>query len=212
MLTLVAMADTHGYHAGYAVPPGDILIHAGDFCRRGSPDEVQSFCDFLAAQPHRHKIVVAGNHDRWFEDAPLAARALLPPGVIYLEDEAVTIEGIRFYGSPWQPEFHSWAFNLPRGPAIAEKWARIPEDTQVLITHGPPYGYGDQNDDSERVGCEDLLRRVRIVRPRLHIFGHIHEDPGQWREGATTFVNVTTNQCAIPCAVLRWPLELPGPR
>lgn len=204
MLTLVAMADTHGFHDDLIVPEGDILIHAGDLTRRGSLKELAEVNRFLAGLPHRHKLVVAGNHDWCFQERPAEARAVLTAAT-YLEDEAVIIEGVKFYGSPWQPWFYDWAFNLPRGPELARRWAQIPEDTDILITHGPPLGFGDRVNGGERVGCEDLLRRVRQIRPKLHLFGHIHEDGGLWTEGATTFANVTSDECQRAPQVLRFP-------
>jgi Icc-related predicted phosphoesterase len=174
MLTLVAMADTHTFHTGLFVPDGDVLIHAGDLCRVGSLDELAQVRGFLDGLPHRYKIVVAGNHDRAFEDQPAAARILFEK-FIYLQDQAYTVEGIKFYGSPWTPEFNDWAFNLPRGAALAEKWALIPEHVDVLITHGPPYGISDNAGTmAGREGCEDLLLRIQNIAPKLHIFGHIH--------------------------------------
>lgn len=205
MRTLVAMADTHGY-LPEAVPEGDVLILAGDLTRTGSLDEVAELNDYLAALPHRHKLVVAGNHDWCFQRQPREARALLTAAT-YLEDEAVVLEGVKFYGSPWQPWFYDWAFNLPRGPELAAVWARIPEDTDVLVTHGPPLGFGDRTRREQRVGCEDLLNRVRVVRPKLHLFGHIHEDPGVWREGGTAFANVTSDMGEREPQVLSWPPE-----
>ena len=195
MPTVVAMADTHGYQADLVVPDGDVLVHAGDLTTTGTLEELAEVDAFLASLPHRHKIVIAGNHDWCFQREPDEARRVLRSAV-YLQDEAVTIEGLRFYGSPWQPWFLDWAFNLQRGRQLADKWALIPERLDVLITHGPPKGYGDRTWRGERVGCADLLRRVRDVQPRWHLFGHIHEDPGAWEEGATRFVNVTTNECA----------------
>ncbi|WP_224361015.1 metallophosphatase domain-containing protein [Hyalangium versicolor] len=204
MLTLVAMADTHGYHDDLTVPEGDILIHAGDLTRGGSLEEMAEVNAFLARLPHRHKIVVAGNHDWCFQETPAEARAVLTAAT-YLEDEAVIIEGLKFYGSPWQPWFLDWAFNLPRGPELARRWAKIPQDTDILITHGPPLGFGDRV-AGERVGCEDLLTRVQQVRPKLHLFGHIHEDGGVWTEGPTTFANVTSDEGMRAVQVLRFPL------
>jgi Icc-related predicted phosphoesterase len=204
MLTLVAMADTHSYHGRLTVPEGDILIHAGDLTRRGSLEELAEVNRFLASLPHRHKLVVAGNHDWCFQEREAEARAVLTAAT-YLQDEAVVIEGVKFYGSPWQPWFLDWAFNLSRGPELALRWAQIPEDTDVLITHGPPLGFGDRVEEGERVGCEDLLRRVRQVRPKLHLYGHIHEDGGIWTEGGTTFANVTTDYCERGPQVLLYP-------
>jgi Icc-related predicted phosphoesterase len=98
---------------------------------------------------------------------------------------------VRFWGSPWQPEYLGWAFNLPRGEALAAKWALIPDGTDVLITHGPPRGIGDWLGQDGRGGCADLLTAVRRVRPLLHLFGHIHQDGGFWQADGVSFANVT---------------------
>lgn len=206
-MRLVLMADTHLFHEDLVVPEGDVLIHAGDLCRRGTLDELAVFAAMWAALPHAHKVVVPGNHDWFFARTPDAARAMLP-GSTVLIDEACTLDGLRVYGAPWQPEFGGWAFNLPRGEPLREKWALIPDDTQVLITHGPPYGYGDRTSHARRslpdgrTGCVDLLARVRAVAPALHAYGHIHEDGGTWIEGGTMFANVTTWECERACTVL----------
>ena len=203
-MRIIAISDTHGLHEALAIPEGDVLVHAGDVTSHGAVEELVAFNEFLGRLPHRYKLVIAGNHDWCFEQQPeLCARLLT--NAIYLQDAAITIEGVKFYGSPWQPWFMDWAFNLPRGPELARRWARIPEDTDILITHGPPLGFGDRVGGEERVGCEDLLRRVREVRPKLHLFGHIHEDGGLWAEGATTFVNVTSDYCMRAPQVLRYP-------
>jgi Icc-related predicted phosphoesterase len=107
----------------------------------------------------------------------------------YLLDEELELEGLKFYGSPYQPEFCNWAFNLPRGPQLARKWAKIPDDTDVLITHGPPGGILDRVAGGELVGCNDLRKRVKEINPKLHVFGHIHEAYGWHWEDKTIFVN-----------------------
>jgi hypothetical protein len=132
-------------------------------------------------------VVIAGNHDWPFADEPEAARALLGEGVLYLQDAGATVQGLRFWGSPWQPEFCNWAFNLPRGRALADKWALIPEGLDVLVTHGPPRGIGDVATFGGHTGCEDLLSRLRVARPRLH---------GAWTVDGTTFVNCATGGAA----------------
>lgn len=200
-MRLVCVADTHGAHAQLTVPDGDVLIHAGDLTERGTRQQVAEAARFLKALPHRHKIVVAGNHDFLFQQDPEAARALMN-GVTYLQDDEVTIDGVRIWGSPWQPWFHEWAFNLHRGPAIDAKWQLIPAGIDVLITHGPPAGYGDLCFDGRRAGCEDLVRHLDRVAPRVHLFGHIHEDRGQWKRGRTLIHNVTTSDCELPCTVI----------
>ncbi len=189
-MRIVAISDTHGLHDQLEVPAGDVLVHAGDSTGRGGLAEIRDFDAFLGRLPHRHKVVIAGNHDFGFERQPAAARALIRHAV-YLQDEAFTIDGVRFWGSPWQPWFYDWAFNLERGAEIRAKWDLIPEDTDVLITHGPPLGHGDRNTRGEEVGCADLLARIREVGPRYHVFGHIHEAYGTTVEGATTYVNAS---------------------
>jgi Icc-related predicted phosphoesterase len=204
LLRIVALADTHLRHEGLVVPDGDVLVHAGDLLQHGSLDELARAADFFRALPHPIKIIVAGNHEICLERHAAEARALLE-GFVYLEDEARTIEGVVFYGSPWQPKFRVWAFGATRGAELASKWAKVPERVDVLVTHGPPRGFGDRIQwagEERRVGCADLLARVREVEPRLHIFGHIHQDRGQWTDGATTFANVTTDEGASPATEL----------
>ena len=120
------------------------------------------------------------------------ARARITNGV-YLEDSAVELLGLKVYGSPWQPFYGGWAFNLHRGPDLAAMWAKIPDDITILVTHGPPEGILDRNNWGENVGCRDLLGRVMELRPRLHVFGHIHEAAGRLDTLYTTFVNAATN-------------------
>jgi 3',5'-cyclic AMP phosphodiesterase CpdA len=198
---VVAVADTHLFHDQLVVPDGDVFVHAGDLCRGGTLDELAAAAAWIEAQPHRHKIVVAGNHDWVFVHDPTRARALFPTAN-YLEDAGCELDGVRFWGSPWQPAFNDWAFNLPRGAALAAVWARIPAGLDVLVTHGPPAGFGDDVGIEGRTGCADLLARIRVVAPRLHLFGHIHQDGGLWRDGATVLANVTTWECERAATVI----------
>jgi Icc-related predicted phosphoesterase len=200
-MRIVALSDTHGYHADVAVPGGDLLIHAGDLTRTGDLDELADAARFLEALPHRHKIVIAGNHDFCLQNDPAAARRLLS-SMTYLEDEGVTVDGVRIWGSPWQPWFYDWAFNLQRGPPIRAKWELIPEDVDVLVTHGPPHGILDATGSGEHVGCEDLRRRIEIVRPKVHVFGHIHESRGVRTIGGVRFANVATNEGLEPATII----------
>lgn len=141
-MRIVAVADTHLFHAELVVPDGDVFVHAGDMCRGGDLDELEQTAEWIAGLPHRHKVIVAGNHDWAFVHERAPARSLFAT-MHYLEDSEITLDGMRFYGSPWQPEFHDWAFNLPRGEPLAAVWRRIPRGIDVLITHGPPAGIGD---------------------------------------------------------------------
>lgn len=187
-MRLVLISDTHRRHARLALPEGDLLIHAGDFCSGGRLAEIAEFDAWLGMQPHRHKVVIAGNHDLLFERDPAAARALLQHAT-YLEDGGVTLEGLCLWGSPWQPRFMNWAFNLDRGAPLRAKWAAIPDALDVLITHGPPHGVLDRTWDGRSVGCEELAPIVAQRRPRLHVFGHIHEAHGRVERDGTTYVN-----------------------
>jgi Icc-related predicted phosphoesterase len=205
-MRIVALADTHLHHGDLVVPDGDVLVHAGDMLQLGSLDELERAAAFFAAFPHRIKIVVAGNHEVCLQRRPAEARAMLErAGFLYLEDQAATVGGLVFYGSPWQPKFRIWAFGAERGAELAAKWAKIPDRVDVLVTHGPPHGFGDRvrwKDRERRVGCADLLARVREVRPKLHLFGHIHQDRGLWEDRATIFANVTTDDGREPATVL----------
>lgn len=193
-MRIVAVADTHLFHDQLAVPDGDVFIHAGDMCRHGNLAELRIAARWITGLPHRHKVIVAGNHDWAFVHEPARARALFGD-CHYLEDREVTLEGLRFYGSPWQPAFHDWAFNLPRGEPLTAVWRKIPHGLDVLVTHSPPEGVGDRSPVGGRAGCVDLRRRLVEVAPRLHLFGHIHQDGGAWRAGATLHANVTTWEC-----------------
>lgn len=189
-LRVVALSDTHGLHRAVAVPPGDVLIHAGDLTRHGDLGELPEINAWLGGLPHRHKIVIAGNHDWCFAHGADACAALLSHAS-YLQDAAITLDGWTFYGSPWTPQFFDWAFNLPRGEPLARKWAQIPVGTDVLITHGPPRRHGDYTMHSVRAGCADLLAAVTRIQPRYHVFGHIHEGAGITTNEVTTFINAS---------------------
>ena len=199
-MRIVCISDTH-LHQAFPIPVGDVLIHAGDGTSMGTQREVTHWLDWIAAQPHRKKIVVAGNHDYLFERDPELIALLMPDSIDYLQDSGTRFRGVKFWGSPWQPAFNDWAFNLSRGHELEEKWKLIPNDTDVLITHSPPFGIldrvltrpqgevGQTTDVDVPLGCEDLLFRVHALRPRVHVFGHIHDSYGTQILGRTIFVN-----------------------
>lgn len=201
-LRLVCLSDTHNRHDRLDVPDGDVLLHAGDFTGRGTEEEVAAFGAFLARLPHAEKVVVAGNHDFLFQRQPKRARELLGD-VTYLQDAGARVAGLSVWGSPWQPWFHDWAFNLPRGVALAERWALVPDEVDVLVTHGPPWGVLDTTAYGESAGCEELALARRRIRPRLHLFGHIHEAYGTQREGGILSVN------ACQCDLRYRPVQAP---
>ncbi len=204
-MRIVVIGDTHGFTT--AVPNGDLLIHCGDFTRNHferheiNLARLMDFNDWLGHRPHQHKIVIAGNHDRVLETHPEEAEPLLT-NAIYLKDSGVEIEGIKFWGSPWQPEFMNWAFNLPRdGMELKEKYDLIPADTKVLITHGPPHWILDGCPAIENrryvpgktfhAGCKQLLTAVKRVKPDVHLFGHIHDGYGQLIDGGVRHINAS---------------------
>jgi predicted phosphodiesterase len=202
----------------HELPKGDVLIHAGDISNRGGEVDVTNFIYwFQNIEGFDTKIFIAGNHDFCFErvNEPhhkgdydwlnhlMASENLSQSNVTYLQDDFITIESsefsrpIKFYGSPWQPWFYDWAFNLPRlGTELQAKWSFIPEDTDVLITHSPPNGYGDLVNNwrqpNTHVGCECLINRIGQINPIVNVFGHIHEGYGVYTNDKTTFVNAST--------------------
>lgn len=193
-LTCVAISDTHGMYNKLDLPDGDVLIHAGDITRHGKLSELVDFNDWLGEQPHQHKIIIAGNHDWCFERQKQDCLKILT-NAVYLEDESTTIAGHTFYGSPWQPRFQNWAFNLSRGKALQEKWALITDNIDVLITHGPAFGLLDTIHSGEHTGCENLLVKIEEIKPRVHICGHIHEGYGRIEHQGIEFINASvTNE------------------
>lgn len=194
MPRLICISDTHSkhYELDKDLPEGDIIIHAGDFSNRGHLNELSDFLGWFSNLNYKHKIFIAGNHDFIMEKAQGIAYEYQEKGVIYLRDEMVEVEGLKIYGTPWQPRFFDWAFNVDRGEAIAKKWASIPEGLDVLIVHGPPHGILDALDSGMRVGCEELYKRIWEVKPKLMVFGHIHSAYGMSGLDGVTFINASS--------------------
>lgn len=191
-MKLICISDTHSRHWDLSLPEGDVLIHAGDFTRQGRAEEIEDFNRWLETQSHPHKIVIAGNHDFLFEQEPERARELLSHAH-YLEDSGIEIQGIKFWGSPVSPRFFNWAFNRDRGDEIAQHWQQVPRDTQVLITHTPPFGCLDRVWFKRQVGCEALRSALEDdLKPLALICGHIHEDSGHQQLGTTHVINSAT--------------------
>ena len=201
MKKITFISDTHTKHdkVNGFLPGGDILIHAGDLTGRGYLNEIDDFLKwFDKIDNYDTKIFIAGNHDFGFEDNPNQIKSLLTEykTVDYLQDDLLLVgkgdyeDMIKIWGTPWQPEFHNWAFNLPRGEKLKEKWDMIPTNTDILITHGPPHGKLDYVPYSNmNVGCEELIKRVNEIKPKINVFGHIHEGYGYVFDGNTHFIN-----------------------
>lgn len=195
-MRIVCISDTHGQHFGLDLPLGDTIIHAGDFSSHGNMIDSIKFLNWFNTLPFKNKILIAGNHDIWMERAnPSEIKAVIPSDVIYLNDSGIKIDGVNFWGSPVQPRFFNWAFNRDRGSQIKYHWDLIPNDTDILITHGPAYKILDQAprdySQTESVGCKDLLDAIKRTRPKLHICGHIHNSHGYESKDNTLFVNAS---------------------
>jgi Icc-related predicted phosphoesterase len=197
-MTILLLSDLHQkHHQIYKdLKPADTIIFAGDFMTDGYHiPEVFDFLDWYSTVGnYSNRILVVGNHDRVFENFPEKVKELLLkyPNITYLENSSVTIDGIKFYGSPYQPWFYNWAFNKQRGPEIAVEWAKIPNDVDVLITHGPPYGYGDKVEGrGKNLGCEELIKKIEEIKPCLNIFGHIHSGSKRSSNEHTVFINAS---------------------
>jgi predicted phosphohydrolase len=195
-MRIVLWSDSHGLHEQCVLPEGDMLIFAGDIGARGTLEELESFNAFLGRLPHPHKIVVAGNRDYFFERRPEESRNLLTHAE-YLQDTEITLGGMRIFGSPWQPPFMNTAFNVPRGESLREKWALLPDGIDILVTHTPPRGIGDRTESGLSVGCADLLDAVQRIRPRLHVFGHVHEAYGEYPRDGIRFCNASVMDAAM---------------
>lgn len=189
-MKILCFSDTHRCIDGLVIPKVDVVVCAGDFCNTGSLEDVSVFNRWFSRLPVTHKILVAGNHDICFERDPALARSCLDKNIIYLQDEGIEIGNIKFYGSPWQLPFMNWAFNLPED-GLRKNFERIPENVDVLITHSPPYGILDSVKGKNHLGSKSLLERVKKVKPRYHVFGHIHDSYGKNNDKATrtTFLN-----------------------
>jgi predicted phosphohydrolase len=180
-IRVVCISDTHGKQP--QIPEGDLLIHAGDLTVSGSQHEIQSALDWLCTLPHRHKVVIGGNHDTFLaSESPAASQLKWHHGsssLVYLQDSSIVLDfpgnrRLKIYGSPRTPQHGSGVFQYPRNTACVAWEGAVPVDIDVLITHGPPFAHQDLNG----LGCKGLLRELWRVRPRLHVFGHIHAGHG----------------------------------
>jgi Icc-related predicted phosphoesterase len=202
MKKIICISDTHSLHNlisseyfNIKDKKNSILIHAGDVSNRGRIEEIDDFCKWYDGLDFPHKIFCAGNHDWGFQLYPIQIKKILKkyPTIIYLQDDYVVIDGIKIYGTPWQPEFYNWAFNLKRGKELQEKWKYIDNDINILVSHSPPFGILDYVErDMIHVGCEDLKNRISELKSlKINIFGHIHQGYGQIEEAGVKFVNAS---------------------
>jgi Icc-related predicted phosphoesterase len=204
MTKIVCISDTHCQLSSVSVPDGDILVHAGDLTYRGTIQETSKELFELSKYraKFKHIVLVEGNHDWLGQRNPsIMDQMCKDNGIILLRDFGIELEGLKFYGSPWQPEFCNWAFNLSRGDELKEKWDLIPDDTEILITHSPPNNILDVVErlnkkngefDLEHVGCWDLHNRImQLKNLKLHVFGHLHLGYGRVKIENIEFVNAS---------------------
>lgn len=202
MLRIALISDTHNRHRQFKfnipLKTVDLILHAGDISMGGRVSEVKHFMKWYGELSIKSKILIAGNHDWLFEKEPTLAKEICKEhDVIYLNDSGIELCGLKIWGSPVQPWFYDWAFNRQRGDDIKKHWDLIPNDTDILITHSPPLKIMDgvpisrYNPDRgmENVGCFDLMEAVKRVKPKIHLFGHIHEGYGVVEQDGTMFVN-----------------------
>ena len=202
-IKIACISDTHNQHRNIEIPECDVLIHSGDFSYTGDFQSIWEINEWFGELKSSGKVgqivCVAGNHDWGFQKSPNLFRPLMT-NCIYLQDEPLDFMGYKWYGSPRTPFFCSWAFNEQRGEEIKKWWDRIPDSTQILITHGPPMGILDEVDSGvvsgvemgrEHHGCEELRKRVDQLKDlKLHCFGHLHDNNGIYKDpSGKLFVN-----------------------
>ena len=176
------ISDTHGNRMK-DLPEADVICHTGDYSARGDSYDLSQFVKwFSALSQYKARIFIAGNHDIFAQESPDVQESMIPENITYLRDSSVIIDGMKFYGTPWQPIFLNWAFNLPENE-LAEKWELIPLDTDILLTHCPPHNILDlspawRHRPAEHCGSKSLLNKVLDINPIAHAFGHIHEGYG----------------------------------
>ena len=176
------ISDTHGNRLK-DLPEADVICHTGDYSARGDQYDLSQFIKwFSALDQYKARIFIAGNHDIFAQESPDVQESMIPENITYLRDSSVIIDGMKFYGTPWQPIFLNWAFNLPENE-LAEKWELIPLDTDILLTHCPPHNILDlspawRHRPAEHCGSKSLLNKVLDINPIAHAFGHIHEGYG----------------------------------
>lgn len=190
-MRIVFISDTHDKHWHIEnIPKADILVHTGDITAGGDLLELESFNDWIGRLDFKHKIVIAGNHDFCFENNLEMSKKILT-NCTYLQDQWAKVGDIKFYGTPWQPRFNDWAFNLARnGDELKSKWDKIPDDTNILLTHCPPFAVLDRvRSTSIPAGCELLSKRIAEINIDVHAFGHVHEGYGVVKRNGILNIN-----------------------
>lgn len=190
-MKILHLSDTHGYHGWLDIPKGiDMIIHSGDEANSRDPySNEQESLNFLEWYSHikvKYKIFIAGNHSSAIEQRFITKKQIEKKGIIYLENESVEIEGIKIWGSPYTPMFNNWSFMRARDK-LNKIWQSIPEDTDIVVVHGPPKGVLDLSYNQANVlefcGCSALKKRIMNIQPKLCLFGHIHNNKDIFNAG-----------------------------
>jgi Icc-related predicted phosphoesterase len=201
-MKITFFSDTHSKHRDIEFGERDgLLIFAGDLMTSGYDEkEVYDFCSWYNdIDGYSKKIFIAGNHDRFFEKNrnDIVNRIEEFDSIHYLLDETIEVKNgdnkIKIYGSPFTPFFYNWAFNLHRGKPLEEKWSLIPDDTDILITHGPSFGVLDTTIYNRQIhlGCEELSMRIEKIKPKIHLCGHIHSGRGIVEKNGVLYINAS---------------------
>lgn len=190
MVRICFISDVHNKYKQVVLPPADIIVCSGDMTSVGKEHEIRNFNKWYSKlSQYNYKVFIAGNHDRLYEDSGYFARTLLPKNIIYLEDSGVELMGLKFYGTPVNSMFNNWAFNRTEAK-MAQHWKAIPDDTDILITHNPPYGIMDKGHDYDCIGSPSLYMEVmNRIKPMVSVFGHAHNGHGVKVLDNTVFIN-----------------------
>ena len=178
-MRIVIVSDTHCLHEQLGVLSGDVLIHCGDFCDGFHPNDsdVDAMDEWFGRQEFELIVAIGGNHDIAAQDREEHGEDVFE-NVVYLTDDSIEVGGLNFYGAPWIPRLQGWGY-YKSDPELREKWELIPDDTDVLITHTPPFGILDKPRTTDSQGCPHLRHRVdALAQLKLHCFGHIHASYG----------------------------------
>jgi len=190
-MKIVCIADTHMQESSVKIPECDILIHAGD-CDIRTLDQLEKLNAWFYNQPAKYKIFVAGNHDFYLEKLNYHSVCDILNSCHYLFNNSIEINGLKIWGSPYSPKFNDWAFMMSSMNLSDFIWSKIPEDSDIIITHCPPWGIMDLTDiGNYHTGCPGLSKKIKEIQPKLHIFGHIHEGYGKYTDYKTDFINAS---------------------
>lgn len=187
-MKVVCISDTHDRHRELILPPGDMLIHAGDLTRLGEVAKLNDFFAWCNELDYQYKIVIAGNHDFALEQCD--PDIIIPSGITYLENQATVLNGLTIWGSPICPPYYNWAFMWD----IAKRkvlYQNIPDNVDIIINHSPVYGILDWANKGCNAGCIALQERLALLNPKLVVTGHIHEDYGIKKIDNTIYVNAS---------------------